>query len=83
MKTTGQGNSPPGSFKETAGNKRADRVVRPYDSEGRALSLERVILKVSPAQIKKRGKKKGLEGADLDRYVYGTLRKTGWSPKKK
>ena len=33
--------------------------------------------------LKKEAKKKGLKGARADAYVYGTLRKTGWKPKKK
>jgi hypothetical protein len=34
-------------------------------------------------QLIKEAKKKGLKGERLDAYVYGTLRKTGWTPKKK
>ena len=34
------------------------------------------------ADLKKEGRKKGLKGEALDRYVYGTLRKTGWKPAK-
>ena len=30
----------------------------------------------------KEGRKKGLTGKRLNAYVYGTLRKTGWKPKK-
>ena len=33
-------------------------------------------------QLKKQAKKKGFKGERADRYVYGTLRKTGWKPKK-
>ena len=29
------------------------------------------------------GRKKGLSGKALDRYVYGTMRKLGWKPKRK
>ena len=31
-------------------------------------------------KLVKQGKKKGLSGKDLDAYVYGTMRKTGWKP---
>lgn len=34
-------------------------------------------------QLKKQAKKKGLKGDRADAYVFGTLRKTGWKPKKK
>jgi len=33
--------------------------------------------------LKAEAKKKGLKGAKADAYVYGTMRKTGWKPKKK
>lgn len=33
-------------------------------------------------QLKARAKKKGLKGAKADAYVYGTLRETGWKPKR-
>lgn len=33
--------------------------------------------------LKKEAKKKGLKGKRADAYVYGTMRKTGWTPKKK
>jgi len=29
------------------------------------------------------GRKKGFTGERLDKYVYGTLRKTGWKPSEK
>ena len=32
--------------------------------------------------LKKQAKKKGFKGAKADAYVYGTMRKTGWKPKK-
>ena len=32
-------------------------------------------------ELIKKGKNKGLSGEALNKYVYGTLRKTGWSPK--
>ena len=32
------------------------------------------------AQLKREAKKKGLKGERADAYVYGTLRKTGWTP---
>lgn len=31
-------------------------------------------------KLKKEAKKKKLKGKKADAYVYGTLRKTGWSP---
>jgi len=31
-------------------------------------------------KLVKQGKKKGLSGKELDAYVYGTMRKTGWKP---
>jgi hypothetical protein len=34
-------------------------------------------------QLKRRGKKLGLTGDRLNAYIYGTLRKTGWEPKRK
>ena len=33
--------------------------------------------------LKKTARKKGLKGKRADAYVYGTMRKTGWKPKKK
>jgi hypothetical protein len=33
-------------------------------------------------QLKVSGKKKGLKGSELDAYVYGTMRETGWKPSK-
>lgn len=32
--------------------------------------------------LKREAKKKGLSGEREDAYVYGTLRKTGWKPKR-
>lgn len=32
--------------------------------------------------LKKQASKKGLTGARADAYVYGTMRKTGWKPKR-
>lgn len=31
-------------------------------------------------RLKKQAKKKGLKGKRADAYVYGTMRKTGWTP---
>lgn len=31
-------------------------------------------------QLKSQARKKGFKGERADRYVYGTLRKTGWKP---
>ena len=33
-------------------------------------------------RLKKEAKKKGFSGKRAGAYVYGTLRKTGWKPKK-
>ena len=33
-------------------------------------------------KLKMRAKKKGLKGKRSNAYVYGTMRKTGWTPKK-
>ena len=33
-------------------------------------------------ELKRRGKKKGFTGALLGRYIYGTLRRTGWKPER-
>ncbi len=32
--------------------------------------------------LKKEARKKGLTGKRKDAYIYGTMRKTGWKPKK-
>lgn len=32
------------------------------------------------AALKRRARRMGLKGERADRYVYGTLRKTGWKP---
>ena len=34
-------------------------------------------------KLKSEARKKGLKGDRADAYVYGTMRKTGWKPKKK
>lgn len=34
-------------------------------------------------ELKAESRKKGLKGEAFDRYVYGTMRKTGWKPKKR
>lgn len=33
-------------------------------------------------KLKREAKKKGLKGERRDAYVYGTLRKIGWKPKR-
>jgi hypothetical protein len=33
-------------------------------------------------ELKREAAKKGLKGERKDAYVYGTLRKTGWKPKR-
>ena len=34
-------------------------------------------------KLEKQAKKKGLKGKRNDSYIYGTMRKAGWKPKKK
>lgn len=34
------------------------------------------------AALKKEAAKKGLKGVRKDAYVYGTMRKSGWKPKR-
>jgi hypothetical protein len=33
-------------------------------------------------KLKKKARKKGLKGGRFDKYVYGTMRKAGWKPKR-
>jgi len=33
-------------------------------------------------RLEKQAKKKGLKGERKDKYIYGTMRKTGWKPKR-
>ena len=33
-------------------------------------------------KLKRQGKKKGLSGERLSAYIYGTMRETGWKPKR-
>jgi len=33
-------------------------------------------------KLKRQAKKKGLKGKKAKAYVYGTMRKTGWKPKR-
>jgi hypothetical protein len=33
-------------------------------------------------ELRRKAKEKGMKGEEMDAYVYGTLRKTGWKPKK-
>ena len=33
-------------------------------------------------RLRRSGRKKGFIGKRLDKYVYGTLRKLGWKPKR-
>jgi len=33
-------------------------------------------------KLKKEARKKGLRGERKETYIYGTMRKTGWKPKK-
>jgi len=32
------------------------------------------------AKLKRSGRKKGFIGKRLDKYIYGTMRKLGWTP---
>lgn len=34
-------------------------------------------------KLKQMAKKKKLKGKEYDKYIYGTLRKLGWKPKRK
>ena len=34
-------------------------------------------------KLRKQAKKKGLKGKRKDAYIFGTMRKTGWKPKRK
>ena len=34
-------------------------------------------------KLRKEAREKGLRGEEVDAYVYGTLRKTGWKPAQK
>lgn len=36
--------------------------------------------KAMERKLKAEAKKKGMKGARADAYVYGTMRKTGWTP---
>lgn len=38
--------------------------------------------KAMEEKLKKQAKNKGLKGERADAFVYGTLRKTGWKPKR-
>ena len=38
--------------------------------------------KAMERKLKAEARKKGLKGKAADRYVYGTMRKQGWKPKK-
>lgn len=39
--------------------------------------------KALESKLKRQARKKGLKGKRAKAYVYGTLRKTGWTPKKR
>ena len=34
-------------------------------------------------ELRRQARKKGLKGERADAYVYGTMRKTGWTPSKR
>jgi len=38
--------------------------------------------KALESKLKREAKKKGLKGKRAAKYVYGTLRKTGWKPER-
>jgi len=38
--------------------------------------------KKSHRKLERRARKKGFSGKRKDRYVYGTMRKTGWKPER-
>ena len=38
--------------------------------------------KILEKKLKSQAKKKGLKGKKASQYVYGSLRKTGWKPKR-
>ncbi len=40
-------------------------------------------MKALEAKLKKEAKKKGLKGKRANAYIFGTMRKTGWEPKKR
>lgn len=39
--------------------------------------------KAMERKLKRQAKRKGLTGDRADAYVYGTMRKAGWKPKRK
>jgi hypothetical protein len=39
--------------------------------------------KAMERKLKKQARKKGLKGKRKNAYVYGTMRKSGWKPKRK
>ena len=39
--------------------------------------------KVLETKLKRSARRRGMNQKQSDRYVYGTLRKTGWTPKKR
>jgi len=45
--------------------------------------MEGIMPKKMEKALRKEASKKGLKGKRKDAYIYGTLRKTGWKPKKK
>ncbi len=34
-------------------------------------------------ELKKEAKKRGMKGEQANAFIYGTMRKTGWEPRKK
>ena len=54
-----------------------------YLEESIQVGLECNMPKALEQKLKKQAKKKGLSKKRSDAYVYGSLRKTGWKPKKK
>ena len=39
--------------------------------------------KAMERKLRQQARKKGLKGKQADAYVYGTMRKAGWKPKKR
>ena len=39
--------------------------------------------KLMEMRLRARARRKGLKGRRADAYVYGTMRKTGWKPRRK
>lgn len=61
----------------------AERLLRRTSAKWeRWMEEERVMPKKLEKDLKREAAKKGLKGERADKYVYGTLRKTGWKPER-